>query len=73
MAQSTLQKLQKTKNSLSAYVGRNGRIHLKAQRGFKLVDRYTELKEKAIAEGVWAQFCTENGFSEEHTAYDYFA
>jgi hypothetical protein len=72
VASKTLAKLNKTSASLSAFVGRNGRLKT-GKRGFQLVDRYSELADLAVAEGVWAEYCESKKFSIDHTAYDYFA
>lgn len=67
----TLQKLEKAQKSLSNHIMRGGRQG--SQRGYYLVDTYTELSSLAKKENVWVSYCEKYGFSVDHDAYDFFA
>lgn len=67
----TIEKLNKTKTSLSNHVARGNQVE--NQRSYDLIDRYTDLKEQASQEGVWTQYCDDVGFDKSHDAYDFFA
>ena len=72
---STQDKLTKCHKSIMNHVypkcgGYNG---INQQRSYDLIDRYTELKEVAIKEGVWESWCNERSYTPEHDAYDNWA
>jgi hypothetical protein len=67
----TLEKLEKARNSLSNFVYRGGTCRAYASYG--LIDRYDDLRAKAINENVWSNYCEKTGFAIDHTATDFFA
>lgn len=67
----TIEKLEKTRKSLSNYVARGGRNT--SQRGYDLIDRYNDLRDMAIRDGLWKDYCDEHNFSIFHDAIDFFA
>ena len=67
----TIEKLEKARRSLVNYVARGGRNT--CQRGYDLIDRYSDLRDDAMKEGVWKEYCERYDYSIFHDAYDFFA
>lgn len=67
----TLEKLEKARKSLSNFALRGGTNRAYASYG--LIDRYDDLRAKAISENVWSNYCEKTGFAIDHTATDFFA
>ena len=71
MAMSTKEKLTKTSKSILNFVRTGGTYH--SMRGTELLFRYNNLRDLAIEEGVWREWCDENNFAYGHDGYDCWA
>lgn len=67
----TIEKLEKARNSLCNFARRGGTNRAYASYG--LIDRYDDLRAKAISENVWSKYCGKFGSAIDHTATDFFA
>lgn len=73
MAQTTEQKLAKTRNSINAAMERGSTMNSKVLQG--LVDRYNDLKSEFMRKGPepykrWVSYCQESGACPSHNGYD---
>jgi hypothetical protein len=68
-----LKKLTKCANSLHKHTQRGYTVN--ASRSLELIDRYNDLRAKAIDLGVWEDWCNASDRHADvtHTGYDYFA
>jgi len=64
-------KLDKTAKSLRSHVNRGNTPA--GMRSMELIDRYGDLRNKALATGVWAKHCESHSYDFNHDAYDFFA
>ena len=67
----TIEKLVKLSNSLVNHVSRGNSMG--SFRSIDLIHSYNDLKQKALTENLWEEYCNISGFSSSHDAYDFFA
>ena len=64
-------RLNKTERTLSNHVHGGPYYHgINNARTQDLVDRFNELRDQAIEQGIWREWCAENGWAFESDAYD---
>ena len=69
--QTTTEKLDKTLDSMNAFMNRGGTY--RSKKAYELRYRYDDLKDTAKAEGTWDNYCETNNLDKSHNAGDCFA
>lgn len=71
VVETVVQKLEKCYKSIQAHISRGGTA--RSIRGENLAIRYDALRDDAIAQDAWADYCRAHELEFGHTAFDCFA